>query len=53
MMSLSLRTLDELMASGLLPIVRIGRSVRLRRETIVKFIEDNERKSVPRLPRKR
>lgn len=41
-LSLSVRTLDELIASGDLSVVRIGRTVRIRPSTIVRFVESRE-----------
>ena len=41
-LSVSIRTLDEKIARKEIPVVRIGKSVRLRIETLERFIEANE-----------
>lgn len=41
-LAISLRTLDEQIANGNLPVCRIGRSVRFRPSSLDYFIEANE-----------
>jgi excisionase family DNA binding protein len=41
-LSLSVRTIDELIASGDLSVVRIGRTVRIRPSAIAYFVEARE-----------
>jgi excisionase family DNA binding protein len=41
-LNVSLRTIDEKIASGDIPVVRIGRSVRIRPETLELFVNANE-----------
>jgi excisionase family DNA binding protein len=47
-LSISLRTLDDLVARGELPVVRIGRAVRIRPTAIEYFIEARETRTKPR-----
>ncbi|GAA5130804.1 helix-turn-helix domain-containing protein [Luteolibacter yonseiensis] len=44
----SLRTVDELIASGDLPVVRLGRAVRIRPSAIDYLIEARETRVNPR-----
>lgn len=38
----SLRAIDNIIADGSLKVVRIGRSVRIRRETLEEFVDARE-----------
>lgn len=42
MMTISLRTLDELVARGEIQVVRIGKAVRFTMSALEAFIEDHE-----------
>ncbi len=48
MLGIGLRTIDTLIASGDLPCVRIGRSVRFRPSALELFIESREMRRNPR-----
>jgi excisionase family DNA binding protein len=41
-LSVSIRTIDEKISSGDIPVVRIGRSVRIRPETLERFVDAME-----------
>jgi excisionase family DNA binding protein len=41
-LNVSLRTIDEKIASGDIPVIRIGRSVRIRPEALERFVDANE-----------
>lgn len=47
-LGVSLRTIDELVSSGDLPVVRLGRSVRIRPSAIDYLIEARETRANPR-----
>lgn len=47
-LGVSLRTVDELIASGDIPVVRIGKSVRFRPEALENFIDARETRINPR-----
>ena len=47
-LAVSLRTVDELISSGNLPVVRLGRAVRIRQSAIDYLIEANETRRNPR-----
>ena len=51
-LGISLRSLDSLLATGDLPIVRIGASVRLRPSAIEYFCEARETRNNPRKTRR-
>lgn len=46
-LGISLRTIDELISNGSLRVVRIGRSVRFRAESLEEFLEANETAGKP------
>lgn len=46
-LGVALRTIDELIRTGSLPCVRIGRSVRFRPASLEDFIEANETSAKP------
>lgn len=50
-LGVSLRTLDALIASGDLPIVRFGRSVRIRPSALDYLVESRETSKSPRARR--
>ncbi len=47
-LAVSLRTIDELISSGDLPVIRLGRSVRIRPSAIDYLIEARETRVNPR-----
>ncbi len=47
-LGVSLRTVDELVSSGDLPVVRLGRAVRIRPSAIDYLIEARESRTNPR-----
>lgn len=47
-LNVSLRSLDELIAKGDLPVVRLGRSVRIRPSAIEYLIEARETRANPK-----
>jgi len=51
-LSVSIRTLDELLSTGDLPAVRIGRSIRFRPSSLDYFIEARETRQKSRSNRK-
>lgn len=46
-LGVALRTIDELISNGSLKVVRIGRAVRFRPESLQDFIEANESAGKP------
>ena len=52
LLAVSLRTIDELIQTGDLPVVRLGRSVRIRPSALDYLIEARETRANPRKARK-
>jgi len=48
LLAVSLRTIDELIQTGDLPVVRLGRSVRIRQSAIDYLIEARESRVKPK-----
>lgn len=53
LLSVSLRTVDELIATGDLPVVRLGRAVRIRPAAIDRLIDARESRRNPKTAPKR
>lgn len=41
-LSLGVRTLDELILSGIIPVVRVGRRVLVSREALLRFVNQEQ-----------